>query len=610
MSKLFFNVFTFFAVIFGLILAFDNVAFAYTYTSAATYTPTSYTSAATYTPTRYTSAATYTPTSYTSAATYTPTSYTSAATYSYSYTSDWLSCGYVGCRSTYVYTPTCTSSCCGSSCYNPPTQHCSNDCSTNGMRQCYGGGYRECNRGSDGCLHWSGVTNCGSGQVCNNGSCLSSCSNECSVSGQRRCSGNGFQQCGNYDSDDCLEWGTVTNCNSDETCNNGSCVNHPTCTNECNLIDQRVCDGNGYKQCGNYDSDSCLEWGAVTNCGASETCNNGSCIFHPTCTNQCVAGEHQCSGSSGRTCGTFGAACTSWGTYQECDSQCFRCGDNRCDCGETQSSCPQDCGYNTPTVDLRSKGSVTCGKEATLTWSSTNADYCTASGSWSGSKGTSGSDSVGDFTGERRFTITCRNSSGSATDSVTLTGSRDNLEVSAGSDKEVYDSNSIRLDGSVDGDYDSLSWSCSGGSLSDNDVEDATWRYSSDYYDHEYDGYGYGYNDKSFTCTLTARNGCGSDSDSMTIRLRRHNEPVYSEAVYYTPTETVPATYIYYPIVKGATTVSTGFDNNWIAGIGLAIAGAAIALFFLVRQFIARKKLTPDTELNRKISLIKKNDLV
>ena len=612
MLKIFFKQFAIFVVICSLFFSLTNEVFAYNYTIAATYTPTKYTSAATYTPTKYTSAATYT---------------ANTSEYHSLYNSyvaeDWLSCGFVGCKTTYVYTPTytynkCTSSCCGSSCpkpYQPPVKKCSDSCSVSGQRQCSGKGYRICERGSDGCLEWSNVINCGSG-TCVNDSCLSSCTNDCSVSGQRQCSGNGFQQCGNFDSDNCLEWGAVVNCNAGDKCNNGSCVNEPSqpiCTNECDVKDQRVCSGNGWKQCGNYDSDSCLEWGAVADCTANETCVNGSCIYHPTCSDQCVTGSHQCSGSSGSTCGIFSGACASWGAYQQCDPQCFRCGDDRCDCGETQSSCPQDCGYDRPTVNLRSRGSVSCGKEAILTWDSTNADSCTASGAWSGSKRTNGSETVGDFTGTKTFKITCRNEGGTASDSVTLTGSDDDLEVSAGSDKEVCDMNSVILNGSVEGDYDRLSWSCTGGSLSDSDVKNPSWR--PDVYrksNYNYDGYGYEYeqNDGTYTCTLTARNECGSDSDSMVIRVRRQNEPATYGAYTIEPAIAAPAAvYVYEPAVHYATQVSTGFDNNMLAGLGISAAGILVALYFLAKHLLAKKKPTSEEKLARRINFIKRNKL-
>ena len=292
-----------------------------------------------------------------------------------------------------------------------------------------------------------------------------------------------------------------------------------SCTNECSTNGQRVCSGNGWKQCGNYDSDSCLEWSNVTQCGWNQTCVNGSCV--DTCQNQCVLNAHECSGSSGRTCVQSGQ-CTAWGTWQTCDSRCYSCGDGRCECGETKASCPQDCGYNTPTVNLDYSGQVKCGQNATLHWTSANATNCQAGGSWSGSKATSGSEQVGNFTGSRTYSITCTGSGGSASDSVSITGTADDLEADAGPDKNINDNeNSVRLDGSVDGNYDSLSWSCTGGDLSSSSSLRPTF-YSPDYnYNYNYNSWDY---DRTYTCTLTARNECGSDSDTMKVRVARDDD--------------------------------------------------------------------------------------
>ena len=101
------------------------------------------------------------------------------------------------------------------------------------------------------------------------------CSDECSPSGSRQCSGNGYQICGDYDSDDCLEWSAVTSCAPGETCSDGYCSS--TCTDECSS-GERECYGDGYRICGDYDSDSCLDWSPVTACGAGETCSGGYCV--------------------------------------------------------------------------------------------------------------------------------------------------------------------------------------------------------------------------------------------------------------------------------------------------------------------------------------------
>ena len=77
-----------------------------------------------------------------------------------------------------------------------------------------------------------------------------------------------------------------------------------------------------------------------------------------------------------------------------------------------------------PTVSLRaSPSSVVAGNASTLTWSSTNATSCTASGSWSGSVATSGSRSTGILTATANYALACSGAGGSsdATTSVTVT---------------------------------------------------------------------------------------------------------------------------------------------------------------------------------------------
>jgi hypothetical protein len=75
-----------------------------------------------------------------------------------------------------------------------------------------------------------------------------------------------------------------------------------------------------------------------------------------------------------------------------------------------------------PTVSIvANPTSVSSGSAATLTWSSTNATSCTASGGWSGSKTTSGSQSTGNLTANTVFTLTCTGSGGSATQSANVT---------------------------------------------------------------------------------------------------------------------------------------------------------------------------------------------
>lgn len=66
--------------------------------------------------------------------------------------------------------------------------------------------------------------------------------------------------------------------------------------------------------------------------------------------------------------------------------------------------------------------SVVSGGATTLTWSSMNATSCQASGSWSGSRGTSGSETITGITAASAFTLTCTGlgGMGAATANVTI----------------------------------------------------------------------------------------------------------------------------------------------------------------------------------------------
>ena len=78
-----------------------------------------------------------------------------------------------------------------------------------------------------------------------------------------------------------------------------------------------------------------------------------------------------------------------------------------------------------PTVDIKANGadgpiSISSGTAATLSWASTDATSCTASNDWSGTKATSGSESTGNLTASKTYTLTCIGTGGSASDSVTV----------------------------------------------------------------------------------------------------------------------------------------------------------------------------------------------
>jgi hypothetical protein len=75
-----------------------------------------------------------------------------------------------------------------------------------------------------------------------------------------------------------------------------------------------------------------------------------------------------------------------------------------------------------PTVSLSANPtSVASGGTSTLSWSSTNATGCTASGAWSGAKAMSGSEQTAALSATSTFTLSCTGASGTASQSKTVT---------------------------------------------------------------------------------------------------------------------------------------------------------------------------------------------
>ncbi len=74
-----------------------------------------------------------------------------------------------------------------------------------------------------------------------------------------------------------------------------------------------------------------------------------------------------------------------------------------------------------PTVSLSaSPSTVTSGTSSTLTWSSSNATSCSGSGSWSGSKATTGSEVTPALSAASTYTLSCTGAGGTASQSVVV----------------------------------------------------------------------------------------------------------------------------------------------------------------------------------------------
>lgn len=201
-----------------------------------------------------------------------------------------------------------------------PIISCTHDC-TLGDNQCSKKGVITCgNFDTDACYEWGEEELCPEKTSCKEGVCEEVCSNTCS-SGEKRCHENGIQICGNYDNSECLDWGDVNECDKNHVCQNGTCIRkQPVCKSECNQGSRR-CTENGYQICGNYDSDNCLEWGQTNFCPNNSTCNSGVCKnIKPSCKNECnITAERRCTVNGYQICGNFDAdSCLEWGESNSC----------------------------------------------------------------------------------------------------------------------------------------------------------------------------------------------------------------------------------------------------------------------------------------------------
>ena len=128
-----------------------------------------------------------------------------------------------------------------------------------------------------------------------------------------------------------------------------------TCTNECSSSGATTCSGSIKQTCGNYDADSCLEWGNNLDCGSnycdafginycnlgsvyhSRTCYNrgcssGACYSNSytesplvqTCSNGCLNGA--CLGCVAKTCSDLGKQCGGWDNGCQQSIDCGSCG--------------------------------------------------------------------------------------------------------------------------------------------------------------------------------------------------------------------------------------------------------------------------------------------
>jgi len=258
--------------------------------------------------------------------------------------------------------------------------------------------------------------------------------------------------CGDFNSDGCFEWSNWSNV---EDCGDSGWTNEYRCSG--NWVQRKYIN----RGCSNAQCYANEEWRNFEDCSAQgKTCQNGQCITPPSPTLSVSLSANPSSGCS--PLNNVDLTATVSGTAQGSINYYFDCQNDGvwdrtlvssdisvtvfdlCNYPSPGSFTAkvrverqglvaenfaqisvQSC-YSAPWVDLKVNGSdgpitIPYNSSATLTWNSANANYCVASGAWSGTKLTSGSESTGNLTsGPRTYTLTCYGPGGLASDSVTI----------------------------------------------------------------------------------------------------------------------------------------------------------------------------------------------
>lgn len=151
---------------------------------------------------------------------------------------------------------------------------------------CVGGpgpDFQVCEQQPSGCWDWSPIESCEDGQWCESGECVDACSDECD-DGDTRCEDDGVEYCVE-NAQGCYQWTDPVECGQEMECDDGQCL--PECDDECS--DKATqCDGeDGYQVC-QQQPDGCLDWSTTFDCQDDQQCSDGDCV-------ECTPGASRCS---------------------------------------------------------------------------------------------------------------------------------------------------------------------------------------------------------------------------------------------------------------------------------------------------------------------------
>jgi hypothetical protein len=241
---------------------------------------------------------------------------------------------------------------CNKSCKLEKTSCCADECTT-GEKICQDDVVSNCGDGTQGCKTWVAEQDCATeskicastaGQVlCKDPNCV----DECFQASQTQCNGDVVETC-TTQSNGCNTWVPGTDCgDTNEACavNAGAAACEEVCTDQCSAGETQ-CSGNDIQECEQVGK--CLGWSTTTDCASNgEVCKveSGSAVCGPACTtNKCpVEGGQTCIDNKVNTCTKQADACLDWAITDDCGAQGLFCKFGAGGVSACQGTCADPC---------------------------------------------------------------------------------------------------------------------------------------------------------------------------------------------------------------------------------------------------------------------------
>lgn len=191
--------------------------------------------------------------------------------------------------------------------------------------------------------------------------CFASCADLC-TDGATICDGAGTRACRVDPATTCRVFGPITTCGNGLLCSGGSCV--ATCTDQCTAGAKQCSNTGGVVECRKLPS-NCTDWVGPTACAVTEVCSGGACVPRTQCTNQCTMGATRCTAAGNvETCAKLASGCTDWSLATACAAG------NTCPAGGTACMPVPKCTAGAQRCAAQSSAIETC--DANGTWTATS----------------------------------------------------------------------------------------------------------------------------------------------------------------------------------------------------------------------------------------------